>query len=65
MGSIIPMSYSDFSLETVQKRLSLTLTEQVGLFAQASDRPASDWLQETLAYFLVQSPPAIFGNFYA
>ncbi|MFM8294819.1 MAG: hypothetical protein ACKN9E_09765 [Microcystaceae cyanobacterium] len=46
------MSYSDFSLESVHKRFGLTLTERVRLFSQVSDRPASHWLQETLAYNL-------------
>ncbi|MFM7578806.1 MAG: hypothetical protein ACKO5Q_17970, partial [Microcystaceae cyanobacterium] len=46
------MSYSDFSLESVHKRFGLTLTERVRLFSQVSDRPASPWLQETLAYNL-------------
>jgi hypothetical protein len=46
------MSYSDFTLETVKKKLHLQIREQVGLFANAPDVQPSGLLCETLDYNL-------------
>lgn len=46
------MSYSDFTLETVKKKLHLGVREQVGLFADAPDVQPSALLRETLDYNL-------------
>ncbi len=42
------MSYSDFTLDTVQTTFDLTLHEQPGLFADAPERVASSLLTEIL-----------------
>jgi len=46
------MSYSDFTLGIVQKKLGLEIREQVNLFGATPQRSASVWLQETLDYNL-------------
>jgi len=44
------MSYSDFTLETVKKTLNLTISTREDIFLQVAPLPASEYLQETLAY---------------
>jgi hypothetical protein len=44
------MSYSDFTLETVKKTLNLDISSRENIFTQIAPLPASDNLQETLAY---------------
>lgn len=46
------MAYSDFTLAVIRNQLALTIIEQVGLFADIPEFPASSFLQETLAYNL-------------
>ncbi|MGL5033649.1 MAG: hypothetical protein ACRC6M_07605 [Microcystaceae cyanobacterium] len=46
------MSYSDFTLGIIQKKLGLEIGEQVNLFCATPQRSASVWLQETLDYNL-------------
>lgn len=44
------MSYSDFTLETVKKTLNLSISSRENIFLQVAPLPASEYLQETLAY---------------
>ncbi len=44
------MSYSDFTLETVKKTLNLDISSRENIFPQIAPLPASEYLQETLAY---------------
>ncbi|XZF65800.1 MAG: hypothetical protein ACSI46_14445 [Gloeotrichia echinulata DVL01] len=44
------MSYSDFTLETVKKTLNLDISSRENIFTQIAPLPASEYLQETLAY---------------
>ncbi|MCL1474364.1 hypothetical protein [Argonema antarcticum] len=44
------MSYSDFTLETVKKTLNLTISTREDIFLQVAPLPASEYLEETLAY---------------
>ncbi|MGF1522292.1 MAG: hypothetical protein ACFBSF_08245 [Leptolyngbyaceae cyanobacterium] len=44
------MPYSDFTLETVKKKLQLQLQEHIDLFVGVPERSPSDLLSETLAY---------------
>jgi hypothetical protein len=44
------MSYSDFTLETVKKILNLDISSRENIFPQIAPLPASEYLQETLAY---------------
>jgi hypothetical protein len=46
------MSYSDFTLESIKKKLLLQIHEQPDLFADAPKRTPSALLQETLTYNL-------------
>ncbi len=46
------MSYSDFTLETIKKKLLLRVHEQPDLFADAPERSPGALLRETLAYNL-------------
>jgi len=44
------MSYSDFTLETIKKKLHLNTSTRDSIFAEVIPLPASDFLKETLAY---------------
>ncbi len=44
------MSYSDFTLETVKKKLYLNISSRENIFSQVAPLPVSEYLQETLAY---------------
>jgi len=44
------MSYSDFTLETIKKKLHLNTSTRDSIFAEVVPLPASDFLKETLAY---------------
>lgn len=46
------MSYSDFTLETVRKKLHLTIDEKVDIFADVLELQPSDLLTNTLNYNL-------------
>ncbi len=44
------MSYSDFTLENVNKSLHLSISSREDIFSQVAPLPVSEYLQETLAY---------------
>jgi len=44
------MYYSDFTLETIKKKLHLNTSTRDSIFAEVFPLPASDFLKETLAY---------------
>jgi hypothetical protein len=44
------MSYSDFTLETIQKKLHLHITTRDDIFAKVPPLAVSNYLRETLAY---------------
>jgi len=44
------MSYSDFTLEDIRKKLHLKTSTRDNIFAEVIPLPASDFLKETLAY---------------
>ncbi|MEB3335935.1 MAG: hypothetical protein VKJ46_00620, partial [Leptolyngbyaceae bacterium] len=46
------MFYSDFTLESIKKKLHLTTAEQVDFFASTPEREPSAFLKETLNYNL-------------
>ncbi len=46
------MSYRDFTLESIKKKLLLRVHEQADLFVNAPERSPGTWLRETLAYNL-------------
>jgi hypothetical protein len=46
------MAYSDFTLESIRKKLMLQIREQPNLFANAPERLPGSLLQETLSYNL-------------
>lgn len=46
------MSYSDFSLGSVEKAFDLTISDRVNLFGDLPELASSAWLQETLDYNL-------------
>jgi hypothetical protein len=44
------MSYSDFTLENVNKSLHLSISSREDIFSEVAPLPVSEYLQETLAY---------------
>ena len=46
------MAYSDFTLQTVQKKFGLTISEQVDIFAAIPEVNYSNFLAETLRFNL-------------
>ncbi|WP_199249943.1 hypothetical protein [[Phormidium] sp. ETS-05] len=46
------MAYSDFTLTKVKQEFNLTTFEKVDIFADAPEIECSQWLKETLAYYL-------------
>lgn len=44
------MSYSQFDIETVQVNFAITILEKVGIFAETTEIPYSDFLAETLRF---------------